>query len=166
MLKKQDDAVGTQPEFASRQMPDSTLATEDEALIKAYREHLADKGKSAVGPQKVFTEGQDQPSPPVTMATYTEAVNEFTKNAAAFIEQLPLLTKARDAYEQAMRASAELRKVLDAGEENLRTFMSQLEQVVNVHVAKPAPDKKKPEPVKVEAIRRTDDSSGGVKTFP
>ena len=54
MLKKQDDSVGAQPEFASKQMPDSTLETEDEALIKAYREHLAEKGKSAVDPQKVL----------------------------------------------------------------------------------------------------------------
>jgi hypothetical protein len=115
--------------------------------------------------QKFFTEGHYQPSPPGTMATYTEAVNEFTKNATAFIEQLPLLTKARDAYEQAMRASAELRKVLDAGEENLRTFMTQLEQVVNVHVGKPVPDKKKPEPAIVEEIRGTDERTGGVKTF-
>ena len=166
MWKKQGDAVGAQPEVASKQMPESTLETEDEALIKAYREHLAEKGKVAVGPQKVFAEGHDQPSPPATMATYTEAVNEFTKNATAFIEQLPLLTKARDAYEQAMKASAELRKVLDAGEENLRIFMSQLEQVVNVHVGKAVPDKKKPEPVKVEAIRGSDESTGGVKTFP
>ena len=127
--------------------------------------HLAEKGKSAVGPQKVFTEGQDQTSPPVTMATYTKVVNEFTKNATAFIEHLPLLTKARDEYEQAMRASAELRKVLDAGEENLRTFMTQLEQVVNVHVGKPVPDKKKPEPAKVEEIRGTDGRTGGVETF-
>ena len=119
----------------------------------------------ASGPQKSFTEGHYQPSPPATMATYTEAVNEFTKHGTAFIEQIPLLTKARDAYEQAMRASAELRKVLDADEENLRTFMTQLEQVVNVQVGKPAPDKKKPEPVKVEAMRETDESTGGVKTF-
>jgi hypothetical protein len=166
MLKKQDDAVGAQPEFAPTQMPDSTVEKEDEALIKAYRDHLTEKGKSAIGPQKVFTEGQVQPSPPATMATYTEAVNEFTKNATAFIEQLPLLTKARDAYEQSMRASAELRKVLDAGEENLRTFMSQLEQVVNVHVGQTISDKKKPEPVKVEPIRWNDESAGGGKTFP
>jgi hypothetical protein len=65
-----------------------------------------------------------------------------------------------------MRASAELRKVLDADEENLRTFMTQLGQVVNVQVGKPAPDKKKPDPVKLEAIRETDESTGGVKTFP
>jgi hypothetical protein len=93
MWKKQEDAVGAHPEFASKQMPESTLESNDEALIKAYRDHLAEKGKFAVGPQKAFTESQDQPSPPVTMATYTEAVNEFTKNATAFIEQLPLLSQ-------------------------------------------------------------------------
>jgi ABC-type transporter Mla subunit MlaD len=99
------------------------------------------------------------------MATYTAGVNEFTKNATAFIEQIPLLTKARDAYEQAMRASAQLREVLDAGEENLRSLMTQLDQVVKLDVTKPAPDKKKSEPVRVEAIRGTDDGTGGVKTF-
>jgi hypothetical protein len=166
MWKKQGDAVGAQPEVASKQMPESTLETEDEALIKVYREHLAERGKFAVDPQKVSTEDHDQPSPPATMETYTEAVSEFTKNATAFIEQIPLLAKARDAYEQAMRASAELRKVLDAGEENLRTFMARLEQVVSVQVGKPAPDKKKPEAVKVEVIRGTDQSTGDVKTFP
>jgi hypothetical protein len=80
------------------------------------------KGNFAVVPQKVLAEVQHEPSSSSTMTTYIGAVNEFTRNATAFIEQLPLLTKARDAYEQAMRAGAELRKVLDAGEENLRTF--------------------------------------------
>jgi hypothetical protein len=165
MWKKQEDAVGTQPEFASKQMPES-LGSDGDALIKAYRDRQAEKGKVAVGPQKVFTEGQDQPSPPVTMATYTEAVNEFTKNATAFIEQLPLLTKARDSYEQAMRAGAELRKILDTGQENLKTLMTQLEQAVNIHGVRSGLDRKKPEPTKVEAIRGTDESSGGVRRFP
>jgi hypothetical protein len=108
-----------------------------------------------------------QPSSLATMTTYTEAVNEFTKNATAFIEQLPLLTKARDAYEQAMRAKAELREVLDAGEKNLRTLATQLEQAVNVYGVKPAPDKKNPQPAKVEAITGTDESSGRTMTrFP
>jgi hypothetical protein len=94
-------------------------------------------------------------------------VNEFTKNATAFIEQLPLLTKARDSYEQAMRARAELREVLDAGEKNLRTLVTQLEQAVNVYGVKPAPDKKNPQPAKVEAITGTDESSGRIMTrFP
>ena len=157
MWKKQDDAVGAQPEFASKQMPEMTLESASETLIEAYRNRQAEKAKFAVGSQEVLT---GQPLPPTTLATYSEAVNEFTKNANAFIEQLPLLSKARDAYEQAMRASAELRTELDAGEENLRTLMTHLEQVIN-----PAPDKKKPELAKVEAIRGTDESTGGVKRF-
>ena len=157
MWKKQDDAVAAQPEFASKQMPEMTLESASETLIEAYRNRQVEKAKFAVGSQEVLT---SQPLPPTTLATYSEAVNEFTKNANAFIEQLPLLSKARDAYEQAMRASAELRTELDAGEENLRTLMTHLEQVVN-----PAPDKKKPELAKVEAIRGTDESTGGVKRF-
>ena len=157
MWKKQDDAVGAQPEFASKQMPEMTLESASETLIEAYRNRQAEKAKFAVGSQEVLT---GQPLPPTTLATYSEAVNEFTKNANAFIEQLPLLSKARDAYEQAMRASAELRRELDAGEQNLRTLMTHLEQVVN-----PAPDKKKPELAKVEAIRGIDESTGGGKRF-
>jgi hypothetical protein len=164
MWKKQGDDLGAQPEFASKQMLESTLESDGEAPIKAYRDQQVEEGKFAFGPQKIFTDSH-QPSPP-SMATYTEAVNEFTNHATAFIEQIPLLTKARDAYEQAMRANAELRNALDAGEEALRTFMTQLEQEVNVHLGKPTPDKKKPEPVKGEAIRRADESTGHVKTFP
>ena len=59
MLKKQDDAVGAQPEFASKQMPDSTLETEDEALIKAYREHLAEKG--SLLPKGAISHRRQQP---------------------------------------------------------------------------------------------------------
>jgi hypothetical protein len=103
---------------------------------------------------------------PSTLATYKEAVFEFTENAKKFIECIPLLTKSRDAYQQAMRASTELRSALDVGDETLVTLMGQLEQAVNGHLEEAAPDRKKPEPVKVEAIRGTDESTGGVKTFP
>ena len=151
MWRKQDEAQDAQPEFALERMPDL------ESVLKE---------KFAAGPQKVVTESHHQPSSPATMETYTEAVNEFTKNATWFIEQLPLLAKAREAYEQAMKTSAELRKVLDAGEESLRTLMTQLEQVVNVHVVKPASDKKKPEPAKVEAIRATNEGTGNVVRLP
>ena len=84
-------------------------------------------------------------------------MDEFTKNATVFIEQLPLLIKARAAYEEAIRASAEIRKVLDTEEQNLRTLMTQLEHGLSVHDGKPAPDKKSPEPAKVERVRRTDE---------
>jgi hypothetical protein len=86
------------------------------------------------------------------------------------------LSQARDAYQQAMTASAELRTVLDAGDENLRTLMAQLEQALNLHMAKPvidrsaldrsALDKKKPEPVKSEPNKANGESSGGVRAFP
>jgi len=161
MWKKQDDAVDPQPDFAMEQMPDL-----ESVLIESHRDRQGEKGKFGVGPQKFFSESHNQPSSTATMATYTEAVNEFTRSATAFIEHLPLLTKARDAYEQAMRASAELRKILDAGDEDLRTLMTPLEQVIHLYVAKPAPDKKKPELAKVEAIRGPEESAGGGNTFP
>jgi flagellar biosynthesis chaperone FliJ len=99
------------------------------------------------------------------MATYMDAVDEFRESATAFIQHLNLLAQARDAYQQAMTASAELRSVLDAGDENLRTLMTQLEQALDLHTGKPAVDKKKPEPVKVESVKVTE-SSGGVRSFP
>jgi hypothetical protein len=102
---------------------------------------------------------------PVSMTTYTDAMNEFTKSATAFIEQIPLFTKARDSYEQAMRASAELRSVLDAGDESLRTLMAQLEQAVNTRVEKPASDKKRPEPARIE-ITKPEARVYAAKEFP
>src|SRR5258708_9957975 len=111
MWKKQDDAMGAQPESASKQTPE--LESLGDALIESLRDSRFEKWDSAVGPQQVLAEDRHPSSSSPTMATYTEALNEFTKNATAFIEQLPLLTKARDSYEQAMRAGTELRKILD-----------------------------------------------------
>jgi hypothetical protein len=164
MWKKQDDAMGAQPESDSKQTPE--LESLGDALIASLIDSRFEKRDFAVGPHKVLAEDPLQSSSSPTMTTYTEALNEFTRNATAFIEQLPLLTKARDAYEQAIRAGAELRKVLDTGEENLQTLMTQLEQAVNVHGVKSALDRKKREPAKVEAIRGTDESSGGERRFP
>jgi hypothetical protein len=151
MWKKQDDAGDAQPEFGLDRIPDL------ESVLKE---------KFKVGPQKGFTEGHKQPSSPSSMETYTEAVNVFRQNATWFIEQLPLLAKARDAYEQAMRTSGELRKMLDAGEESLRTLMKQLEEAVNVQAVKAAADRKKPEPAKVEAIRATNENTGSGVRLP
>ena len=90
------------------------------------------------------------PPAPASMAAYREAVGEFTANATALIEHIPLFTKARDAYEQAVRASAEVRNILDAGDETLRLLMTDLEQAVNIHVSKPAPEKRRSEPIRIE----------------
>ena len=164
MWKKQDDAVVAQPDFASNQRPD--LASLGGALVESLMNDQFKKGNSAVVPQRVLAEDHSQPLSPPTMKTYTEAVNEFTKNASAFIEHLPLLAKARGAYEEAMRASAEMRKLLDAGEENLRTLMTQLEQGVSIQPVKLAPNKKNPEPAKVERMRGTDEGGGRANIWP
>lgn len=100
------------------------------------------------------------------MATYTNAVEGFRKSATAFMQHVDLLTQARDAYQQAMTASAELRTVLDAGDENLRTLMTQLEQALNLHMGKPVLERKKPEPIKVEGIKSNSENIGGVRAFP
>ena len=86
-----------------------------------------------------------------TLTMYTEAMNKFTKSASAFMEQVHLLTEARDAYEEAMTASTALRNSLDANDQTLRSLITQLEQVVNTHFGESIPDKKKLEPMKVEA---------------
>jgi hypothetical protein len=164
MWKKQDDATGAQPDFASKERPD--LASLGDALVESLVNEQFKKENFAVVPQKVRAEVHHEPSWSSTMTTYIGAVNEFTKNATEFIEQLPLLTKARDAYEQATKASAELRKVLDAGEENLRTLMTQLEQGVSIQRVNLAPDKKNPEPAKVERMRGTDQGEGRARRWP
>jgi exonuclease VII small subunit len=84
------------------------------------------------------------------MARYTEALDQFRKAATAFLQHVDLLAQARNAYEQAMTSSAELRNVLNAGDETLQSLMTQLEQSVNNHLSTPAFARKKPEPVKVE----------------
>ena len=138
MWKKQDDAVGA-PDFASMQRSD--LASLGDALVESFK-----KGNSAIVSQKVLAEDHNQPLLPPTMKTYTEAVNECIENA--------------------MRASAEMRKLLDAGGENLRTLMTQLEQGVSIQPFKLAPDKKNPEPAKVERMRGTAEGGGRANIFP
>jgi hypothetical protein len=147
MWKKVNNGVATQPEFASQPEP-KTLPSAGKSL-----------NESPFGPLEVVGENEDRLSTTVSMAIYLEAVNEFTKNAIACIGFLLLIPKARDGYEQATIASAQLRKVLDTGEENLRTVMTQLEQAINLHVPKSVGERKRPEPSKVESIRGNNKAS-------
>jgi len=163
MWKKQEDAMGTPVDFNLQMTPEQPLEVAGEGPVELYGNGQPDKGKST-GPQRVVSE-VPQSSKAATMAAYTEAVNEFTRNATAFIEQLPLLTKARDAYDRAMKANAELHKVLDAGEGDLRALMTQLAQVLNDHVVKPGPEKKRPELARLEATRGTEEVAAEAKRF-
>ena len=106
-----------------------------------------------------------QPAP--SMATYTDAMNKFTQAATAFMDHVHLLTEARDAYQTAITASTSLRTSLDAGDQTLRSLMTQMEQVVNAHLGEAILERKKPEALKVEAIRTNGDSTTlGAKFLP
>ena len=156
MWKNQVDAATMPREFGSKQMPESPSEMERQGVC-------LDNLSEPVGPQRIFAEAQ--PSTPASMAAYTEAVTEFTRNATAFIEHVPLLTKARDEYEKAMKASAEVRKALDKGEDNLRALMHHLMQVLNTNVSMVAPDKKRSEPTQLDTIRGADKGTSGLKAI-
>ena len=99
------------------------------------------------------------------MARYTDALDQFRRAATAFLQHVDLLAQARDAYEQAMMSSAELRNVLNAGDETLQSLMTQLEQSVNDHLSTPAFARKKPEPVKAEPTM-SGESTGAGRVWP
>jgi exonuclease VII small subunit len=105
---------------------------------------------------------KDEPAPqrlPASMTSYTEAVDEFSKHAAEFLAYMPLLNKARDAYQRAMSVSAEVRSMLDTGDTTLRTLMNQLEDAVGYHLGNMSSDKKKPDSVKSEPAHTMNDES-------
>ena len=91
---------------------------------------------------------------PGSMKTYSEAVDEFSKHTSEFLACIPVLIKARDAYQRAMAVSAEVRSMLDAGDGTLRTLMAQLEDAVAIHLGKTPSDRKKPESVTAEPSSR------------
>jgi hypothetical protein len=166
MWKKQDDAEDAQPQSTSEQQRDAAQLLKDALSPPLPINADLQKRNLAVPSEKVLADNSNQPLTSPTMNTYTEAVKEFTANATAFIEHLPLLTKARAAYEEAMRASTEMRKVLDASDENLRTLMTQLEQQVNLREPKSVTDKKPPEAAKVERTKAADEGGGRAFRWP
>jgi hypothetical protein len=118
-----------------------------------------------VSPEPAAWKKDNLPTTQPTMATYTDAMNQFTKAATAFMEHVHLLTEARDAYQSAMAASTALRNSLETGDQALRSLMIQMEQVVSAHLGEPALDKKKqetlmPGSLKVEAIRTNGERTG------
>jgi hypothetical protein len=98
------------------------------------------------------------------MATYIGAADEFGRSAKEFLQHVNLLHQAWNAYEQAMTASAELRTVLDNGDENLRTLMTQLEQAVSSSFGRPVDSGKKPEAPRDEVMKASAAGVGGANT--
>lgn len=161
---KKLDGIGKQRDSGSKDSPD--LASLGDALVQSLRDDESEKENITAVSRNVPAEETRSPLPSPSLKMYTEAVSEFTANASAFLEHLPLLTKARAAFEQAMTASAEMRKVLDTGEENLRALMAQLEQGLGVHGDKSLPDKKGAGPATLEKMTGTADSGRRPTRWP
>lgn len=87
------------------------------------------------------------------LVAYEEAVREFSATATEFLEHIPLLTKARDAYQRAIAVSTQLRGILDRGDETLHNFMDQMQRAVNIQLDNAVSDEKKPEAVKEELTK-------------
>jgi hypothetical protein len=105
------------------------------------------------------------------MATYVDAADEFGRSAKEFLQHVHLLPQAWNAYQQAMAASAELRTVLDTGDETIRILMAQLEQAINTPFGKPVSGEEKLEALKAEVMMASAASAGAgstnvVRTLP
>jgi exonuclease VII small subunit len=97
------------------------------------------------------------------LTAYEEAVKEFSTCATEFLQYIPLLTKARDAYQRAILVSTQLRDILGRGDETLRNFMAQMEQAVNFQPDNAASDERKPEALKVETIKESGEKADAAR---
>ena len=174
MWKKLDTTASSSSETGSP-APENTQDTIDEMLMGIIRNNHRGTESSLPESQPesaaVQQEQVQQQLSSATLDAYTQAVRKFTKSASAFIECLPLLTEARAAYEEAAKASSELRKVLDSGDDNLRALMNQLQQMAGVQIGdgstfKLISDRKKPEPIKVENPQGNEEARLKLKRFP
>jgi hypothetical protein len=111
-------------------------------------------------------ENAGSPAPTPSMASYTDAMNQFTKSATAFMDHVHLLTEARDAYQTAITASASIRSSLDAGDQALRSLMTQMEQVVNAHLGEAEVETKRPEALKPDAVKVEPIRTNGESAVP
>lgn len=162
------DSTANEP-AGSNPAPDGAEAMDDPWLIGRDEDEPAELESAAAAQETGEDPVKTEPAPSLSLGAYTEAVNKFTKSASAFIEHLPLLAEARQAYEEATKASAELRRVLDAGDQNLRALMSHLEQMANVHLVPSGPtdlEKTNREPSKLGPVRVSQEDKGAIKRFP
>jgi exonuclease VII small subunit len=97
------------------------------------------------------------------LTAYEEAVKEFSTSATEFLQHIPLLTKAQDAYQRAILVSTQVRDILDKGDETLRNFMAQMQQAVNFQPDNAASDERKPEAVKVETIKASGEKADAAR---
>jgi exonuclease VII small subunit len=106
--------------------------------LRRYKENISNPLSRTQTPSldnggNMNNDSKASPLQPMTtgLAAYEEAVKDFSTSATEFLRCIPVLTKARDAYERAIKASAQLRKTLDSGDETLRNFMTKIQDAVN-----------------------------------
>jgi hypothetical protein len=88
------------------------------------------------------------------LSAYVSAAEMFRSSAARFIQHLHHLVQARDLFQQAITASAELRVKLDAGDNNLQKLMTQMEHELDIPTRKPSPDEQEADTVEQEFAER------------
>lgn len=156
MPKLQDNALNTPPEFGSKPVLEK-LELLGDALVESLTGSRSKKENLEIATHNFVTEDPKRPTSLPAETIYTEAIDEFNKSATAFIEQLPLFVRARNAYEKALGASAEVRKILDTGDEKIKALMGQLEQGVKIYGVK-SPHDTNSNLAKVETIGRSQES--------
>ena len=113
----------------------------------------------------MFNEDEDVGPQRMTEAlmAYEEAVKEFSESATEFLEHVPLLTQAWDAYQRASAASTQLREILDRGDETLQNCVAQIQQTLNIPLVKTASDERRLEALKVETIKARGEKADAAK---
>ena len=103
------------------------------------------------------------------VATYMDSKKKFSEAAKAFLEHVTLLNQARVEYQKAAKASGELRSLLDAGDENLRTLMVQVEKASSAPFSESFIDREKVEEMRepqTDARNERGARPSVVKVFP
>src|SRR5690348_946462 len=65
------------------------------------------------------------------MNSYATAIEAFRTSAVQFIQNLQYLVRARNAYQEAITTSAELRTALDTTDYDMRMLLTQIERALN-----------------------------------
>jgi DNA repair ATPase RecN len=91
------------------------------------------------------------------MDIYSEAVERFKEYSAVSMDNL---VKARKAYEDALRASEDIRKNLTSNDESIKSVMFQLQEIVSEQLAAGA------EVAKLIEIRTAEEENGAPPAGP
>jgi exonuclease VII small subunit len=86
------------------------------------------------------------------LAAYEKALAEFSASATEFMKHIPLLTKALQAHQQAITASAQLREFLDKGDQTMGNLTAHLRQTVTLALGAVPTAGSEPEAAKVKTI--------------